>query len=253
MKDKILRLDRFLYLAGVGSRREVQKLILSGKVKVNSQRIRSCKFKIFPEKDAVEVNGKRVTLEEPYFVYKFYKPVGYVTSLKDREPTILEVLPRDFPDLKKLFPVGRLDKDAEGLLIFTNWGELAHRILHPRWKLPKTYIVKIDSPLKEEHKAQIEAGTDLGDFKSLPAKVKLLNPEKTFVKITVCEGKYHLLKRLFGKFGYRVLGIKRIKIGPISLGNLKPGEAKKLTEKEIKSLKKALGLLEKGGNSKIKK
>lgn len=241
-KNKLLRLDRFLYLAGAGSRREVQKLITSGKVLVNSTKVYSCGFKINPLKDEVRIKGKKITLITHSPVYKFYKPPGCVTSLKDREPTILDFLHGKLPDLRRLFPVGRLDKDAEGLLILTSWGELAHRILHPKWKLPKTYIVKLNSSLQEEHKISIEIGTELHNFKTLPAKIEILNPDKTLVKITVHEGKYHLLKRLFGKFGYRVLGIKRIRIGPISLGDLKPGEVKPLTQNELKSLKRCLNL-----------
>jgi len=238
-----MRLDKFLSHIGYGSRKEVAVLIKRGKVKVNSQVIKDPSFKVNPEKDIIEVSEKRLELKSSLFYYKFYKPKGYVTSTKDpSSPTIMEIIPQDLPGYSKIFPAGRLDKDAEGLLILTNDGTLAHRIIHPKWKLPKVYEVKISPELKEGDKEVLEKGVELSDGKTLPCKLRILNEEKTELEITVYEGRYHLLKRMFGKLGYRVLHIKRIAVGPIKLEDLKEGEIRPFTEKEIEDLKKSLKL-----------
>lgn len=231
-----LRLDKFLSACGLGSRKEVIKLIKAKKIKVNQEIIRDPSYKVDPERDLVFFEEKPLTYQK-FFYYKFYKPKGVITSTKDKDQTIFDLLPKSLPGYKELFPAGRLDKDAEGLLILTNDGILAHRITHPRWKLPKTYEIIIDKPLKEEDKTSIEEGLELEEGKTKPSEITLLNSEKTFLKITVREGRYHLLKRLFGKLGYKVLFIKRIAIGPIRLENLKPGEIRKLSEEELSLLR----------------
>lgn len=237
-----MRLDKFLSFAGVGSRKEVIRLIRSSKVKVNSKIVKDPSLKIDPQKDLIEVKDRILQISEIQVYYKFYKPKGYVTSTKDPGPTIMEYISPTLPGYKKLFPVGRLDKDAEGLLILTTDGILAHRILHPKWKVPKTYEIKITPFLKEEDKIQLETGIELKEGKTLPCIVIPLNEKGDFLRITVYEGRYHLLKRMFKKLGYKVLNIKRISIGPINIENLLPGEIKKLSVEEIKHLKKFLNL-----------
>jgi pseudouridine synthase len=234
-----IRLDKFLSICGLGSRREVIRLINSKKIRVNQKIIIDPSFKIDPEKDLIFYEEKPLFYQKFYY-YKFYKPKGVITSTKDKETNIFDLLPKDLPGLKELFPAGRLDKDAEGLILLTNDGELAHRVTHPRWKLPKTYIVEIDKPLEEKDKIAIEEGIELKEGKTKPTQITLLNSEKKQLKITVTEGRYHLLKRLFGKRGYKVLSIKRIAIGPIQLEDLKPCEIKKLSEEELLSLRSEL-------------
>lgn len=235
-----MRLDKFLSNRGIGSRKEVSQLIRKGKVKVNGIKVTDPSYQINPEKDIIEVNERVLERGSFYFYYKFYKPKGYITSTKDKEPTVMDLLPLDLPGKNKIFPVGRLDKDAEGLLIFTNDGELAHRMLHPKWKLPKVYEVVLDKPLFSQHKKVLEIGVELSDGKTMPCEIEYLNDEKSFVRIKVYEGRYHLLKRMFGKFGYKVLNIKRIAIGPILLEDLSPCEIKPLTSEEISQLKRSL-------------
>ncbi len=241
-KFKKMRLDKFLSILGFGSRKKVSQLIKSGKIKVNSNLIKDPSFKINPEKDKIEVNGKILNFKNTYFYYKFYKPKGYITSTKDLQPTIMRFIPENLPGFKKIFPVGRLDKDSEGLLILTNDGALAHRILHPKWKLPKTYEIKIIPPIKEKDKELIEKGVELSDGKTLPCKIIPLNKEGNFLKIIVYEGRYHLLKRMFGKLGYKISYIKRLSIGPIFLEDLSPGEVKAISSEEIQKIKKLLNL-----------
>jgi len=235
-----IRLDKYLTHIGVSSRREAVKLIKAGKVKVNSKKVFDPAFKINPKEDVVEVEGFRKIPFQEHFYYKFYKPKGYITSTKDKEPTIIELLPKALPGLKRLFPAGRLDKDAEGLLILTTDGELAHRIMHPKWKLEKRYEVLLDKPITDEDIKRLEEGIELKEGKTLPARIKVLAEDRKFVAVR--EGRYHLIKRMFGKLGYQVLSLKRIAIGPVCLGDLKPAEALPLSQEELESLKKLLEL-----------
>ena len=234
-----IRLDKFLSNLGLGSRKEVLKLIKSKKIKVNQEIVRDPSFKIDPERDIVFYENRPFTYQK-YFYYKFYKPKGVITSTKDKDKTIFDLLPSDLPGYKTLFPAGRLDKDAEGLILLTNDGELAHRITHPRWKLPKVYEIEIERPLTDADKLAIEEGIELKEGKTKPAKISLLNSERTLLEITVYEGRYHLLKRVFGKLGYKVLSIKRIAIGPVSLGDLKPCEVRTLSKEELDLLRAQL-------------
>jgi pseudouridine synthase len=237
-----IRLDKYLTHIGVSSRREAVRLIKAGKVKVNSKKVFDPAFKVNPEEDVVEVEGFRKIPFQEIFYYKFYKPKGCITSTKDKEPTIFELLPKDLPGLKRLFPAGRLDKDAEGLLILTTDGELAHRIMHPKWKLEKHYEVLLDKPITDEDIKRLEEGIELKEGKTLPARIKVLAEDRKFLEVGVREGRYHLIKRMFGKLGYQVLSLKRIAIGPVCLGELKPAETWPLSQEELESLKTLLGL-----------
>lgn len=234
-----IRLDKFLSDCGLGSRKEVLKLIKAKKIKVNQKIIKDPDLKIDPERDLVFYEEKLLVYQR-FFYYKFYKPRGVITSTRDKEKTIFDLLPETLPGYKKLFPAGRLDKDAEGLILLTNDGELAHRLTHPRWKIPKVYEIKIDKPLKEEDKIAVEKGVELKEGRTKPAKISFLNSEKTLLETTVYEGRYHLLKRLFGKLGYKVLSIKRIAIGPLKLEDLKPCEIKSLGKEEVALLRAQL-------------
>lgn len=238
----IIRLDKYLTHIGVSSRREAVELIKAGKVKVNSKKVFDPAFKVNPEEDVVEVEGFRKIPFQEHFYYKFYKPKGCITSTKDKEPTIIELLPQDLPGFKRLFPAGRLDKDAEGLLILTTDGELAHRIMHPKWKLEKRYEVLLDKPITDEDIKRLEEGIELKEGKTLPARIKVLAEDRKFLEVAVREGRYHLIKRMFGKLGYQVLSLKRIAIGPVRLGDLKPAEAMPLSQEELESLKTLLAL-----------
>lgn len=234
-----IRLDKFLGLSGLGSRKEVKDLIRQGRIKVNQVRVVQPEFKVDPEKDRVYFDDREIGYQRFYY-YKLYKPPQVLTSTKDKEKTVLDLLPSDLPGYRELFPAGRLDKDAEGLILLTNDGELGHRITHPRWKVPKVYEVKINKPLEERDKSQIEQGVDLKEGRTQPAQIEFISPQKTELRIVVTEGRYHLLKRIFGKLGYKVLRIKRLAIGPIQLGELNPGEWSPLTQEELSHLRRLL-------------
>jgi len=190
----------------------------------------------------IELEDGQIIRPSNHFYYKFYKPKGYLTSTRDRFPTIMELLPEDLPGKKRLFPAGRLDKDAEGLILLTTDGELAHRITHPRWKLPKLYQVKIETPLSEGWIKTLEKGIELKEGKTLPCKIKPLNQERTELLVEVYEGRYHLLKRMFAKAGTRVLNIKRLAIGKIELEDMKEGEVRALSPEELHLLRREVSL-----------
>ncbi|MFN3505432.1 MAG: pseudouridine synthase [Caldimicrobium sp.] len=236
-----IRLDKFLSLAGLGSRRSINSILKSKQVRVNGVIITSPHYKIDPEKDYITYKEVSVSYKN-FLYYKMYKPVGVITSTKDKDTTVMDILPKDLLGYKGIFPAGRLDKDAEGLLILTNDGELAHRITHPKWKVPKIYEIIIDKPLQKEDKSALEEGVLLKEGKTLPTQIEYLDNTGSNLKITVYEGRYHLIKRIFKKLGYRVLKIKRIAIGNVFLEDLKPGEIRLLSPSEIESLKKALRL-----------
>jgi 16S rRNA pseudouridine516 synthase len=237
-----MRLDKLLAEAGFGSRSQVKKLIKKGLVEVNGKVVKDPAFQVDPERDSVEVEGEPAVYEENYYLL-LNKPEGYVTSTKDRELTVMELI-SDVPRFEKLFPVGRLDKDAKGLLLMTTDGELAHRLTHPKWKVPKTYRVRVEGKLTEEALEPIRKGLKLKDFKAQPAQVKVLraDEEESEAEITIKEGKYHQVKRMFAAVGHPVKELERVAFGPIKLGELPPGQYRHLTEEELKALKRAVKL-----------
>jgi 16S rRNA pseudouridine516 synthase len=172
------------------------------------------------------------------------KPAGYITSTKDRELTVMELV-SDIPKFERLFPVGRLDKDAEGLLLITSDGELAHRLTHPKWKVPKTYYVVVEGKVREEDLEPLRKGVQLKDFKTKPAEVEILRSgeESSELEITIREGKYHQVKRMFSAIGHPVKYLKRIRFGNLELGELPVGEYRHLTEEELQKLKKLVKLI----------
>jgi pseudouridine synthase len=166
------------------------------------------------------------------------KPKGFITSTNDERnrPTVFDLIPQRFKELG-IFPVGRLDKDTEGLLIFTNDGDLAYRLTHPRFKIPKIYEVILDKPLRDDHKHTIEHGIELYGSITLPASIKPLNDEWTAVAITITEGKKRQVRLMFTMVGYEIVSLTRIQYGPIALGNLQKGKYRILTRQEVEQLK----------------
>ncbi len=242
----LVRLNRYLSLCGVASRRKADELILQGRVKVNGLVVKEFGWRIDPDKDVVEVDGKEVKGQRFRYVI-LYKPCCYLTTLgKDKEgkKTIQELI-KDIPE--RLYPAGRLDYNAEGLLLFTNDGELAHRIMHPRYKLPKTYLVWVEGKVSEKTIKDMAKGLNLEDGFAKPDSVKLVKHEKdkSLLEVVFHEGRKHIVKRFISHFGHRVLRLKRIAIGPIKLGPLKPGQWRDLKEEEVKTLRKLLKMEEK--------
>jgi pseudouridine synthase len=233
-----IRLNKFLAQAGVASRREVDRMIVEGKIKVNGRIVRTLGTKIDDEKDRVEFGDKRVEKEEGLVYLMLNKPSGYLVTLKDpfRRPTIKELL----PSLKqRIYPVGRLDYDSEGLLLLTNDGELAHRLAHPRYRVPKNYVVEVKGVPGSSKISRLEKGITMDGKKTAPARIARLSGglKKTLLRIEIHEGRKREVRRMFEAIGHRVLHLKRIGFGSIRLGKLQTGKWRFLTQREVDRLK----------------
>lgn len=232
------RIDKILASQNVGSRREVQDLIKKGAVKVNGEVIRKKDIKINPEKDEVKVKDDILKFSK-YMYIMMNKPAGVISASRDpRMQTVIDLVPNNLKR-RDLFPAGRLDRDTEGLLIITNDGDFAHRILLPKKKIYKTYMAIIDSEVTAENVEAFNKGIELEDGTvCLPADLKILKSEvNSLVEIRICEGKFHQIKKMFISIGMKVLYLKRIKIGNLELDNsLEYGECKRLSEKDIEKI-----------------
>lgn len=232
----MIRLDKFLCDMGLGSRSQVKEQIKKGQVKVNQQVVKKPEFKLQEGEDEVRVM-EEVVRYETFVYYLFHKPAGIVTATKDNhDKTVLDFFKE--AKGKDLFPVGRLDKDTEGLLLITNDGKLAHFLLSPKRKVPKTYYVETKDEVTKEMAEKLCQGVDIGEEKlTLPAKTKLLS--QTSLYLTITEGKFHQVKRMIKAVGTEVTYLKRISMGSLTLDlNLKKGEYRTLTKEEVDALKK---------------
>lgn len=232
MEGKKERLDRILVLNHVGSRKEAGKLIRSGQVTVNGQTVKCPEEKVDPDRDRICVKGE-VLPGGRYLYLMMNKPAGVLSAARDpRAQTVVDLLPGRW-QRPGIFPAGRLDKDTTGFLVLTDDGEFAHRMLSPKSHVDKVYLAQLDRPADREDQRQFAQGMDLGDFVSLPAKMELVSPDGRTARVTLHEGKFHQVKRMFEKCGKQVVALKRIQIGIVNLDeNLAPGEARELTEEE---------------------
>lgn len=232
-----VRLDKYLADMGLGTRSEVKKLLKKGLVTVNGEKAVKPEQKIETEADCVLADGRPVS----YAVMEYYmlnKPEGVVSATEDaKEKTVLDCITDK--KRKDLFPVGRLDKDTVGLLLITNDGELAHRLLSPRKHVDKTYRVELAEPLYETDKRKLEEGLSIGDEKpTRPAVITEYTPGCKSCLITIQEGRYHQVKRMFAAVNNQVTGLQRLSMGSLFLDeSLRPGEYRKLTEEEIERLR----------------
>ena len=231
------RLQKIMANSGVASRRKCEELILSGRVTVNGKVAGVLGTKVNPQKDIIKVDGRKITAEKRKIYIMLNKPRGYVTTALDPEGR------KKVTDLVKdldgrIFPVGRLDMDTEGLLLLTNDGELAYRMTHPKFKVKKTYHVKIEGLPTEENLIRLAEGIELEDGMTAPARLTVLRTEKdkTLVEITIREGRKRQVRRMFDQIGHRVIHLKRVRFGPLSLGRLKKGSFRELTPRELASL-----------------
>ena len=233
MKD--LRLDKFLTEMGKGSRSQVKTYISKGRVTVNGEIIKRPEYKISPEKDIVNLEGEKVNYSR-WEYYMLNKPAGCVSATEDKHfPTVVSFI--EDAARKDLFPVGRLDKDTEGFLLITNDGELTHRLLSPAYHVKKTYFVQVDQKIPDTTAGQFAEGVDIGDEKrTLPADLKILGDREA--ELTISEGRFHQVKRMFASVGCKVTYLKRISMGTLTLGTLEKATYRKLTEQELASLKK---------------
>ena len=237
--SKQVRLDKFLADAGAGTRSQVKGFLKKGLVTVNGEPARKPEQKISPETDLIVFQGTVLSYTEFYY-YMLNKPSGYVSATDDNTaPTVLSLL-KGAPG-KDLFPVGRLDKDTEGLLLITNDGALAHRLLSPRHHVDKTYFVRADGAVTEDDCSRLEAGVDIGENRlTLPARAALLSSGPVSeVELTIHEGKFHQVKRMFQAVGKPVLYLRRLSMGSLMLDEtLPPGQYRPLREEEIAALRK---------------
>ena len=230
---KAVRLDKFLADAGAGTRSEVKKFIQKGKVQVNGVPAKKPEIKV-SEEDEVVLDGNRIYQAPEFVYYLLHKPAGYVSATEDkRDKTVMELVASD---RKGLFPVGRLDKDTEGLLLITDDGALAHELLSPKKHVDKTYYAKIAGSVMEAHIERFREGLDIGDEKkTLPAVLEILTsgPETSEIRITIHEGRFHQVKRMFEAIGCKVIYLKRLSMGAVALDEtLAPGDYRPLNEKE---------------------
>lgn len=231
-----MRINKFLAGAGVSSRRNADKLVAEGRVKVNNKVITEMGYDINENNDAVTVDGKRVNYISKMSYIMLYKPKGCVCTASDEfnRKTIFDYVELD----KRLFSVGRLDYDSEGLLLLTNDGALTQKLTHPSNEIPKTYLVKVEGTVPENDLARIRKGITLNDGSLVRGKIKLKNLENNIsaFEITIFEGKNREIRRIFEAVGKEVVFLKRIKIGELRLGGLARGAYRYLTDREIEYL-----------------
>ncbi len=229
----MIRLDKYLCDMGIGTRSSVKELIRKGNIKVNDMVVKSSDYKI-KDSDIVLLNDNQINYQKFYY-YMLNKPAGYISATTDKkEKTVMDLLGEY--NRKDLFPIGRLDKDTEGLLILSNDGELSHNLLSPKKHVSKTYLVSLEVPITDEDILNIEKGVDIGEDKlTLPTNIEKINDTELYISIT--EGKYHQVKRMFSAVGNKVVYLKRVAMGKLKLDDtLAPGEFRPLSEQEINLL-----------------
>lgn len=228
----MMRINKYLSRSGIASRRNSEKLILDGLIKVNGDVITDLSFQVKND-DIVEYNDNIIKPVEDKFYFALNKPIGYActNSKKFDDKIIFDLINVD----EKLFSIGRLDKDSRGLIIITNDGDIYNKVIHPRNIIFKKYIVKIDKFFVKSHKEILEKGIDIGGYVTSNSKIKILG-DKT-IQIEISEGKNRQIRRMFATLGYKVLDLNRVSIGDILLSDLKIGKYRDLTENEINYLR----------------
>lgn len=236
---KLIRLDKYLADLRIGSRKEVKDHIKKGKVKVNNQVIKSPAHKVKTDTDKVYFEQKELNYRE-YVYFMLNKPRGVVSATKDNfDETVIDLIDKAYQ--KDIFPVGRLDKDTEGLLLITDDGDLAHKLLSPNNKVPKTYYALVEGRVTEQERLQFEQGIRISDeFIALPAHLDILKSgERSEIYLTIYEGKFHQVKRMFKALDMEVSYLKRVSMGNLVLDeSLELGEYRLLTDEELMDLKK---------------
>ena len=233
----MIRLDKYLADMGVGTRSEVKKYIKQGKISVDGQVVKSADMKVEIETQLVTFQGQRVGYEE-FEYYMLHKPAGVVSATTDaKDKTVIDLITDK--KRKDLFPVGRLDKDTEGLLLITNDGDMAHRLLAPKKHVDKVYYARIDGRVTEEDVIAFQEGISIGQGEvAKPAKLEILKADEiSEIHVTIQEGKFHQVKRMFHTIGKEVLYLKRLSMGSLLLDESLPlGAYRKLTREELEDL-----------------
>ncbi len=239
------RLQKVMAARGIASRRKCEEYILDGKVRVNGEIITQLGYKVDPQSDQIEVDGITIKQDEPKVYILLYKPLKIITSVYDPRgrQTVIDLLTNIN---ERIYPVGRLDYDTEGLLLLTNDGELAHRMTHPRYEFEKEYIATVKGEPSEKSLEQLRKGVELDDGLTSPAVVNIIDKEKNGdcnLMLVIHEGRNRQVRRMCENIGHPVIHLKRRRIGFLTADRLKPGEFRHLTLAEINLLKEDLNLL----------
>jgi 23S rRNA pseudouridine2605 synthase len=238
-----VRLQKVLAAAGVGSRRHCEELIGEGRVEVDGETVRRFGARVDPEHQVIRVDGKRIPSRQDLVYLAFNKPAGVLTAMSDDRgrPTITDYLG---DRAERLFHVGRLDYDTEGLMLLTNDGELAHRLAHPRYGVLKTYLAEIPGPIPKDLGRRLMTGVELEDGVATADRFRVMDRsgKRVLVEITLHEGRKRIVRRMLAEAGHPVQRLVRTDVGPIRLGRLKPGAVRELTTAEIGELYAAVGL-----------
>ena len=239
----LIRLNKYLSRSGLASRREADRIIAEGRVKVNGVYVDDLGHKVDDERDEVEVDGAGLKVSEGHLYLMLHKPRGYLVTMNDpfNRATIVDILPQ----LKeRIFPVGRLDRDSEGLLLLTNDGELANRLIHPSREVEKEYIVVVEGRPTKTEINRLEKGVMLDERKTAPAKILVVSsgPKWSTLRFVIHEGRKREIRRMTEIIGHRVLKLKRVKFAGLELTGLKSGQWRYLKKSEITVLKRLAGL-----------
>jgi pseudouridine synthase len=230
--------------AGIASRRKAEMLIVQGRVSVNGKIVTTLGTSVDPSTDVIVVDGRRLHIHPPMLYVLLHKPRGYVTTCQDEQdrPTVFDLLE---PLPGRLFPVGRLDMNSEGVLLLTNDGQLANRLLHPRYHIPRTYLVKLQGLITAPEVDQLRRGVLQGDGKTLPAQVQVVRQteKNSWLRVTLYEGRHRQIHRMLEHCGgYTVKRLQRLAMGPLTLAGLAPGGWRMLAPSEVARLKQACQL-----------
>jgi len=238
-----IRLQKVLAAAGVGSRRHCEEMIGAGRVEVDGEIVRRFGARVDPQTQVIRVDGRRIPAREDLVYLALNKPAGVLTSMSDPRgrPTIADYLGDRG---ERLFHVGRLDYDTEGLMLLTNDGELAHRLAHPSFGVLKTYLADVAGPLSRDLGRRLMTGVELDDGLATADRFRVVERagQRALVEITLHEGRKHIVRRMLAEAGHPVSRLVRTQVGPVALGPLKPGTTRRLTTREIGELYAAVGL-----------
>jgi 23S rRNA pseudouridine2605 synthase len=253
MKMPLERIQKILSRAGVASRREAEKMILERRVTVNGRVVDTLGSKADPSKDHIKLDGKRVGRFDSKMSLLLNKPRSYLSTVEDPQerPTVMSLCKAV---KQRLYPVGRLDFDAEGLLVLTNDGELANILTHPRFEVPRTYLAKVIGVPEEKELNRLKRGVMLEDGRARVVSCLVVSKKEkhSWVRVVVTEGRNHLVKRIFSAIGHPVLKLKRVEFGPLQLGNLPIGQFRYLTVEEIEKIRNLKGKAAANANPKDK-
>ncbi len=238
-----VRLQKILAGAGWGSRRACENLITAGRVQVDDQVVTELGVRVDVATQVIHVDGTRVVVDDTMVYLAFNKPLGVVSTMNDElgRPSLADYVGQRN---ERLFHVGRLDADTEGLLLLTNDGDLAHRLQHPSYEVPKTYVAQVPGPVARDVGRRLRAGVELEDGVVAVDSFRIIDslPGKAIVEVVLHEGKKHVVRRILEEVGHPVLALSRVQVGPVRLGEIKPGRSRALTREEVGGLHRAAGL-----------